>query len=392
MIRRLRNAIIGLSIASTLGGIVLYLEIERWSQREAQIGRQVTLRFEPGTSLPHLSRSLVQDGIIDNDTFFTLYVRLIRRNYRAFQSGTYLFDGNISPALVVDKITKGESYHPIVLTIAVPEGFRLKALIDRFVAHGVGTPQSLKKLVQDPGFLKRLKVPSGSLEGYIYPATYNFYAMPTPEEALSLMVKKFWQNLPANYEKELTTKGLNLHQAVTFASLIELETQTDDERPLVSEVIWRRLKDKAPIGIDAAIIYGIPDYAGDLKWSHLSDTRNPYNTRVHQGLPPGPIGSPSRRSLDAVLTPASEGYYYYVLKAGTTRHHFSRTLAEHNQAVKELVAALRTKRHDKTAGQPLHDGEASHTEQVKGTNRNSPAPDKAERKTSQSLKPSGQKP
>ena len=89
-----------------------------------------------------------------------------------------------------------------------------------------------------------------------------------------------------------------------------------------------------------ALIYGIPDYAGDLKWAHLSDASNPYNGRIHKGLPPTPIGSPSAASLEAVLSPSNYGYYYYVLMpGGGGRHHFSKSLKEHNEHVRRLVDA-----------------------------------------------------
>lgn len=346
MIRRLRTAILVAATGTALAGVTLAMQVLRWSQQPVPLDAPVTFPFEPGTGLSLLGQELAHRGIVDNELYFSLYVRLFRRNYRLFQSGSYRFEGGMAPALLVDKFTKGENYHPIVRTIAVPEGFTLKALIDRLVAHSIGSQEGLRRMVRDPAFLKRFQVPAASLEGYVYPATYNFYAVPTPADALGEMVRTFWQNLPPSYAEKAAAMGLSLHQAVTFASLIELETQTDDERALVSEVIWRRLKDKAPIGIDAAIIYGIPDYAGDLKWTHLSDASNPYNTRIRKGLPPGPIGSPSRKSLEAVLSPANEGFYYYVLKAGTKRHHFSKTLGEHNRHVKELIAALRTKGHD----------------------------------------------
>ena len=105
----------------------------------------------------------------------------------------------------------------------------------------------------------------------------------------------------------------------------------------ISEVIWNRIKKGEPLGIDAALIYGIKNYQGDIKWKHLRDKKNKYNTRIHKGLPPGPIGAVSKVSLEAVLNPTAEGYYYYVLKAGTTRHNFSKSLAEHNKFVKLLL-------------------------------------------------------
>ncbi len=349
MLRFLRNLVVGCALIGGGAGWAFYQHLGSWSQTTPTIEtaeNRSVIQFTQGMGLAQLASLLHHQGIIDNERSFRLYVRLISRNYHQFQAGTYQFEGPLSPLAVIEKITKGDIYQPIFLSITVPEGFTLQLLLNRLEAHGLGTVASLKALAKNPTFLRRLQIGAPSLEGFIYPATYNFFRETSAEEALTVMVKNFWKNLPPHYERDVAAKGLTLTQAVTFASLIELETQADEERPLVSEVIWRRLKDKVPLGIDAAIIYGIQGYDGDLKWKHLTDRANPYNTRIHLGLPPGPIGSPSRKSLEAVLTPANEGYYYYVLKAGTNRHQFSRTLADHNRAVKELVAALRAKRHD----------------------------------------------
>jgi UPF0755 protein len=143
----------------------------------------------------------------------------------------------------------------------------------------------------------------------------------------------------------LASVGLTLAQAVTFASLVETETKVSSEKPLISEVIWRRIKSGEPLGIDAALIYGIPDYAGDIKRSHLRDRKNPYNTRFIKGLPPTPIGSPSISALTAVLEPAAAGNRFFVaMTDGSGRHHFSATLEEHTRWVRELVKATREPR------------------------------------------------
>ena len=152
----------------------------------------------------------------------------------------------------------------------------------------------------------------------------------------------FWEQLPTGYESAVREKGLSLNQAVTFASLIELETPQPLEKPLISEVIWRRLGAKMPLGIDAAIIYGISDYRGNISAKHLKDASNPYNTRMHVGLPPTPIGSPARESLLAVLFPSAEGNYYFVVDSQQPgRHVFSKNFAEHSKKVKSLVQVQR---------------------------------------------------
>ena len=114
---------------------------------------------------------------------------------------------------------------------------------------------------------------------------------------------------------------------------------------MIAEVIWSRLSKNEPLGIDAAVIYGIDGYQGDIKFAHLRDAKNPYNTRIHRGLPPGPICSPAVSSLKAVLNPTKSGYYYYVLVPGELkRHHFSRSLDEHNKHVQELIRAYSAKK------------------------------------------------
>lgn len=341
-VRSLLKIIIVLLViaGAAAGGAVLRLK--QWAVESTSVAGEVVVDFKPGTTLSTLAQTLENGGIVTSSAMFQAYVR-VSASYKRFQAGRYRFTGTQTPANVVDVMVRGETYNPIALQVTIPEGFTLKLITERLAANGAGPLVELNRMVRDRAFLQKLNVPSRNLEGYVFPATYSFRDQPTGAQALEHMVKTFWQNLPKDYEKRVNGLGLSLHEAVTFASLIEMETMLDDEKALISEVIWRRLKDKTPLGIDAALIYGIPDYAGDLKWAHLSDAKNPYNTRIHAGLPPTPIGSPGLRSLEAVLTPANFGYYYYVLMPGSTRHQFSRTLKEHNDNVKKLLKG--TKRH-----------------------------------------------
>ncbi|MCX6124457.1 MAG: endolytic transglycosylase MltG, partial [Proteobacteria bacterium] len=224
-----------------------------------------------------------------------------------------------------------------------PEGFTLRLLNERIATKGVAQMPELTKLIHDNQFLRELGVNSTSLEGYTYPATYNFEKMPTAREFYAKVVGKFFENLSPDYVAQITKRGLTLNQAVTFASLIELETMQETEKPLIAEVIWRRLKKGDALGIDAAVIYGISDYQGDITWQHLKDAKNPYNTRIHRGLPPTAIGAVTKTSLDAVLNPTNLGYYYYMLDSDDrTRHVFSRTGSEHNVQVQRFLKAQKT--------------------------------------------------
>jgi len=326
--------LLGFCLAVALGGLGYYLN--RWSSSPVTIVPEtgVVVSFPKGTPLGRLGERLAEQGVINNRWLFTLLVRADGQ-YGSFQAGDYQFMGMVTPREVVQKILKGETFSEVVLQFTIPEGFNVQQVSERLSAQGLGSVAEIKALLHDPKFLKQMRVEGQSLEGFLYPATYTFHKKPLLRDVVQKMVETFWQRLPNGYMDELKKVGLTLNQAVTFASLIELETQLDSERPKVAEVIWRRLKDGVPIAIDAALIYGIKDYKGDITWAHLKDAANPYNTRIHRGLPPGPIGAPSANSLLAVLNPSKEGFYYYVLtEYGSKEHAFSKSLSEHNQRVK----------------------------------------------------------
>lgn len=335
--RLLKLLVVLLAVIVALAGGAGY-KLKSFGETPVDVPSEMIVEFPAGTPLIGLGQRLADKGVVSDAGLFYGWVRLFS-SYQSFQAGTYRFEGKITPDDVARAMIKGDAYRPNVLSITIPEGFTLKQICERLAANGVGHIVEVTRLANDPAFAKSLNVPSKNLEGYLYPATYNFTEMPTAMQALTQMVKVFWEKLPKDYQKNIATRGLSLHEAVTFASLIELETLQDDEKPLISEVIWRRLKDGAPLAIDASVIYGVENYDGDLKTVHLKDATNPYNSRIHKGLPPTPIGAPATGSLAAVLTPSNLGYYYYVLIPGTQKHHFSKTLREHNLHVKKLVNA-----------------------------------------------------
>lgn len=320
------------------GGFGLY-RLRLWAEQARALDEPVLVEFPRGTRLVDLSESLEERGVVDHAVFFHLYVKFFSR-YETFQAGTYRFEKPTSPLTLIQTLQEGRTYVPVVVQFTIPEGFTMKQIAERMAAHGVGDVNSTLRMMRDAALAQALGVKSKTLEGYLYPATYSFTYQPDSQTVIKEMVKTFFSKLPADLESRLSSRGLTLQQGVIFASLIELETKYDDEKPKVSEVIWRRLKEGMPLGIDAAIIYGIKDYRGDLTWKHLKDDKNLYNTRLHKGLPPGPIGNPSLSSLEAVLNPTEEGYYFYVLTpGGEERHHFSRSLSEHNTHVKLLLEA-----------------------------------------------------
>lgn len=316
--------------------------LQAWGDRTFHFGGQRHLSFPPQTRLQQLADDLVVQGIIDSSLMFKLLVRW-NYDFQKFQAGDYRFDNSTTARQVIERIIAGEVHLELVLQLTIPEGFTLKKIITRLVNQGVGQQEELTVLAHDRQFLTSLEISMPSLEGYLYPATYRFYQkLPDGRQLFSAMVAKLRSVIPNDYYDQLKQRRLTFDQALTMASLIELETAHDDERPRVAEVIWSRLKDNTPLGIDASIIYGIKDYRGDLTWKHLKDRNNPYNTRIHKGLPPTPIASPSLNSLLAVVNPSDDGNYFYVLiPDGRKRHHFSKSLREHNRHVRKLIRATR---------------------------------------------------
>ena len=331
-----------LALVGTIGG---WFYLQKWSAQAITVPKESLVSFPPGTSLDTLAHRLEIEQVISSRHLFRLLVK-IRGNYGRFQAGNYRFEGEVSPEQVEQMMAEGKTYQPIAIQVIVPEGWSLKQLTTRLAEYKIGTKEELVALTRDPAFLKSLKVDQSSLEGYVYPATYSFAKFPTGKDFFSKTVGTFWEKMPPGYEAKIKAKGLTLNQAVTFASLIELETADPEEKPLISEVIWRRLKDGIPLGIDAALIYGIPDYQGDILWKHLKDRENLYNTRFYHGLSAVAIGSVSASSLEAVLIPTNFGNYYYVLdlSAGKPKHHFSKNLKEHQTYVKKLVQTLNARK------------------------------------------------
>lgn len=329
--------VLALACAVAIGGAI---ELRRWRTTPLLIEAPVELDLARGEGLRSFAEKLEERGVVDSSLRFYLVVRF-GEGYSRFQAGHYRFVGNISPAMVIAQVRSGEVYRPIVFEITIPEGMTIKRLFARLEEIGYPGARKLLAHALSGEFAASLGVSSPSLEGFLFPATYAFTEIPSPDELLRTMVAEFRKRLPAGYEERAAERGLTLEQAVTFASLIELESAHDDERRMISEVIWNRLRRRMNLGIDAAIIYGIADYRGDLTFKHLRDGTNPYNTRLRPGLPPTPIGSPSLDALKAVLEPTDFGYLYYVAEpGGTGRHRFTKTLAEHVRG----VAALRRDR------------------------------------------------
>ncbi len=291
-------------------------------------GKQQIIIIEPGKNLKAISRLLASKTIISRDILFRLLVRH-RRMATKIQAGEYGLSAAMTPEQILAILVKGQV---LLHRITVPEGLNLEetaAIVER---AGFGVREDFLDLARSTAFVEQLKVRAATLEGYLFPETY-FFRKDTPQEKIiQQMVQRFHVVYTPQWEQRTLDLGFSVHDIVTLASIIEKETGDGSERPLIASVFHNRLKRGMRLDSDPTVIYGIPDFNGNITRKNLQ-TMTPYNTYKIKGLPAGPIANPGRHALEAALFPARTDFLYFVSKKDTT-HKFSKTLQEHNRAVR----------------------------------------------------------
>jgi UPF0755 protein len=315
---------------------------------------QVFVMLHSGYSTRRIASELKSAGVIRSEEAFILW-RYIRRR-RSLKAGEYLFD---KPANIIDlqkRLRRGDVYFH---TVVVPEGFTMFDIARAVEAAGLGPAQDFLKVAQsDTALMSDLAPAAPSLEGYLFPDTYEFSRMQTMHEMAAAMVKQFRQvahqigliqtSAAAASDPASNSPGIvvetDIRRTVIMASIVEKETSVAEERPLVASVYYNRLAKKIALDADPSIIYAellAGTYSGAL---HHDDMRfkSPYNTYSHAGLPPGPIGNPGKSALQAAMHPAQSDYFYFVADA-QGHHRFARTIEEHNTNVAAYRRAMRGK-------------------------------------------------
>ncbi len=295
--------------------------------------------LRPGYSTRRIAAELEAAGVIRSRLGFILWQRIHRK--QSLKAGEYLFDKTATTLDVHARLVHGDIY---VHTVVIPEGFTMFDIAQAVQDAGLGSSQEFLAVVQsNTELISDLAPEAKSLEGYLFPNTYEFTKTQSMKDIAAAMVKQFRQ---VAEQIGLTAKGQNtdVQKAVTMASIIEKETAIPEERTIVASVYYNRLARNIALQADPSVIYAEllnGNYAGAL---HHSDMRfqSAYNTYTHPGLPPGPIGNPGRNSLEAALHPALTDYFYFV-SDGSGHHRFSRNLEEHNQNVAKLRQAVQSR-------------------------------------------------
>jgi UPF0755 protein len=302
---------------------------------------QTFVMLRPGFSTRRIASELKAKGIIQSEEAFLLWHYL--RRGRSLKAGEYRFDKSRNIVDVHTRLARGDVYFR---TVVVPEGFSMFDIARAVEAAGLGSSEDFLKVAQSNALAADLDPLAASLEGYLFPDTYQFSRMMSMQEMAAAMVKQFRQVAGQigmiQPIAAAPDAGRELHNEVIMASIIEKETAVAEERPLVASVYYNRLTKNIALDADPSIIYAellAGTYTGAL---HHDDMQfhSPYNTYKYPGLPPGPIANPGKSALEAAMHPAQSNYYYFVADAAG-HHRFARTIEEHNKNVAAYRRAMR---------------------------------------------------
>jgi UPF0755 protein len=293
----------------------------------------------PGTSFAAVTDSLVAHGVVSNRLWFKLLAR-VRRADRSVRAGVYQFEPGVSSWKVLNVLASGSE---VATRFTVPEGLTIPE-VAALAQEKLGIPaDSVVAAAQDSAAATAiLGFPARSFEGFLRPETYSLRYGTTAAELVQVMAQGFLAAWKPEWDARLESFGWNRAQAVTFASIVEGEARADEERETIAGVYHNRLRIGMALQADPTVQYAIFLATGKRKprlFTRDYQFRSRYNTYLHPGLPPGPVNSPSLRSIQASLHPATVPYLYFV--AGPDgRHVFSRTYDEHLRA----IARVRTGR------------------------------------------------
>lgn len=320
---------------------------------------QKFVMLRPGYSTRRIAVELQAAGVIKSRFAFILWHRFHRR--QSLKAGEYLFDKTARMLEVNDRLVRGDIY---VHTVVIPEGYTMFDIAQAIQDAGLGSSQDFLAVAQsERELISDLAPDAKSLEGYLFPNTYEFTRTQSMRDIAAVMVRQFRQvaaqiGLTPNGSAPsgLTTvglvpngptpsgQGMDVQKTVTMASIIEKETAVPEERAIVASVYYNRLAHKIALQADPSVIYAEMlngNYSGSLHHADMG-FQSAYNTYAHPGLPPGPIGNPGRTSLEAAMHPAQTDYFYFV-SDGNGHHRFSRSLEDHNQNVAKLRQAMQGK-------------------------------------------------
>lgn len=351
-VARLLSLVTLLAVLALLGALGWLFVFYPDSRGPGETEEEVVLEVPSGMTLRRLARELETRGVIENARTWSIYMRM-RGLDRYLRQGKIRFRTQMTPEEVARYATT--RLGRIQIRILIPEGFSRFEIAERLEEYGVCSAEEFLEATEDTSLLASYGVEANDAEGYLFPDTYEFDDQSKPRRVVERMLANWtrrYEELREEYGEQLASlDGWTTHDIVTLASVVEKEAAVPSERARIAGVFWNRLSSKRflprrRLQADPTVQYGcvaVPesaascaDYDGRITRAMLEDPENPYNTYRHSGLPPGPISNPGKAALAAAIDPEKHNYYYFVA-SGNGRHHFSRTLRQHNIAVRRMM-------------------------------------------------------
>ena len=286
---------------------------------------------EPGTPVRALGAQLADARVVKSPLLFELWLRA-GGDAGSIQAGTYEFPAGASLPRVIDMLIEGET---LLAAVTIPEGLRLEQQAG-VAAHQLGIDSTaFVAAATDSLLADSLGVDAPTLEGYLFPETYHVHPSTSARELVRLMVGEFQRAFGEEWRARADSLGRPVHEVVTLASIVEEEARVPEERAVIAGVFWNRLREGMKLEADPTVQYALGSHRQRVLYRDL-EIDSPYNTYLYPGLPPGPIASPGRASLEATLYPDSVPWLYFFATGDGGRHTFSETFTEHNRKRRDL--------------------------------------------------------
>lgn len=298
--------------------------------------REIPLVVPEGASFSQVIDDMARQGAVTYPFAFRVLVR-VRKQQQNLKAGEYLINTGWTPERLLQELVSGKG---VLYTLSFQEGLPWWIVAKKIEQQGFAKAEDFSKVIHDPEFLKKHNIPFSNAEGFLFPETYKLNKpremnAASAEDVASMLVHMFWQKTAPVWGDDRPAPEA-LRQALILASLVEKETAIAAERDLVAGVYTNRLEMGMRMQADPTIIYGLgKDFDGNIRRTDIRNKKNVYNTYQHRGLPPGPICSPGLEAIKAAMNPAQHKYLFFVAR-GDGSHKFSKTLKEHNKAVRKF--------------------------------------------------------
>jgi UPF0755 protein len=351
--RRLTRARVAALLALVAAAALVWFLVSLFQPFAGAGSGKVIVLIPKGSSASRVGSILARDGVVSSGFFFDVRA-LLEGKRSSLHSGRFALKRDMSYAAAIEALSKPPP-RAIAVKVVIPEGYTRRQIADLVAQDALSgdyLAQSERSSALDP-INYGAPASTHDLEGFLFPATYDLTAGAPVARLVGEQLAAFRQRFSSADVRRARKLHVTPYQLLTVASMVEREAQTDHDRPLIAAVIYNRLREGIPLGIDATIYYavelqkGIATYTGELTQSQLK-IDSPYNTRTHKGLPPTPISNPGEASIDAAAHPAHVHYLYYVAAAdGCGEQVFSDTYAQFEKNAAAYQAAV-----NKNGGRP----------------------------------------